>query len=142
MTFKKYNTKSHSEAVVYFFTQLDLDMINNLLDDNKLYLENSKSDLIVNLFLLFEKFSKNGDTSLLKYQGFCDNADCDQKCIGFSFVGNRSQSFIDLLIEEDADGNFEDFTECNNFKNNDKKFQLQKNQLEKLFIDPHGDIPF
>ena len=136
------NIKTHADAIIYFFTQLDLDMIDKLLDQNKGYMEYTKVDFIINLNVVFEKFLLAGDTNLIKHDGTCDNIGChNSKGQGIKFVGNFSKNYLDLIIFVEK-GIVVDFAECRSLICKSKKFKSRSNFNQRLTINPDGGMSF
>jgi hypothetical protein len=95
---KKLTTQE--DAVVYFIEQLDIDMVNTLLDNNRTYQDFSKDVFIQKLDEAFDVFLKSGDTCLTRSPGQCHHRDCNLACRGYSFTGNSSKKHLDLIIEK------------------------------------------
>jgi hypothetical protein len=119
------------DAVLYFLERLDSEMLELILEEQKVSKEFDKKAFINDIVGAFEEFSKKGNTFLNRYKGKCISGLCSKTdCIGFSFVGNKTNDFIDLIIEVKNDKVL-DIYECSQFENENKAFF--KNQ--KIIID-------
>jgi hypothetical protein len=62
----------------------------------------------------------------LPYKGRCAGAGCNSKgCTGFSFVGNFSNSYVDLIFEE-TEKDFKDIYTCVDFKCEDESVSKEQ----------------
>jgi len=113
---QKIDLKTQAGAVIYFLQRMDIQMINDLLDDKYTYQEFKKNIFIQKLGHALDEFLSSGDTFLNCYTGFCNAENCNYKCAGFSFIGNNSKNYLDLIIDI-KDGVVQDIYECTIFKN-------------------------
>lgn len=111
--------RTQADAVLYFLQRLDIEMVNDILDDNRTYQDFKKYVFIQKLSNAIEEFIKNGDTFLHCNNGFCNAEICNYKCVGYSFIGNNSKNYMDLIIDIN-DGKVQDMYECSKFKNHSK----------------------
>lgn len=111
--------KTQSDAVLYFLQHLDIEMIDSILDPNRTYQDFEKYIFVQKLGCAFDEFIKSGDTFLKCYAGQCNSKICNYGCKGFTFIGNNSDNFFDLIIEV-KDGIVLDIYECRIFKSFDK----------------------
>ena len=137
MATKKYNINNQEEAIKYFITQMDIEMIEAFLDATKTYQDMQKDKFLSKLERVFQIFNESGDTSLIPYQGKCNN--CYKDKIGFTFVGNYSFNYISIIVDSEK-GTINDMFECSDFANNDQSLLLNKklyidNLFEKIFTD-------
>jgi hypothetical protein len=110
ITTKKLDTQA--EAVLYFLRRLDIDMVNELLDPSRTYADLPKSRFIEKLGVAFNTFIHAGDESLSLEAGFCASLDCDNcGSLGYTFVGNVSGHFMDLIVMEE-EGRITDIFDC------------------------------
>jgi len=116
---------TQADAVIYFLKKLDIEMINDILDDNRTYQGFKKNIFIDKLGIAINEFIAAGDTFLHCFNGFCNAEDCNYKCTGFSFIGNKSKNYFDLIIKI-QDGVVDDMYECSEFKNLEKGFKKQQ----------------
>jgi len=130
-TTRKTALKTHADAVLHFFKLMDIEMINDLLDNNRTYQEFPKDKFILKLDFAFEQFKTAGDTTLLLFAGSCGSQDCSNyKCTGFSFAGNQSGCFMNLIFDI-QNGIVCDIYECHFFK----KEAGNGVRGKKIFID-------
>lgn len=130
------NLQSQEDAIVYFLQRVDIEMINDILDDDKTYQDKDKSVFIHKLGIAFEKFIEEGDTFLHRYAGFCNRQDCNFKCTGYSFIGNNSGNYLDVIfiIKE---GIVHDLYECTGFKLLEQGIVKK----ERIYIDKFEWLP-
>jgi hypothetical protein len=83
-----------------------------------------------------DEFIEAGDTYLNRYEGSCNSKSCNYKCKGYSFVGNNSGNYFDLIIDV-KDGVVYDIYECFSFDCENQR--IEKN--ESIVLDKSGD-PF
>ena len=108
--------ETQADAVLHFFEKLDVDMINELLDSDRTYSDLDKAVFIQKLGVAFDQFLEAGDDQLKLYSGKCDSEECDScGCSGFSFLGNRSGNFMDLVVKIE-EGRITDIYDCSDFK--------------------------
>ena len=107
--------KTQVDAVLYFLQRLDIDMVSSVLEDNRTYQNFAKPFFIKNLNDALDEFIEAGDTYLNRYNGSCNSKSCNYKCKGYTFVGNNSGNYFDLIIDV-KDGVVNDIYECFNFK--------------------------
>lgn len=111
----KISLNSQVDAVLHFLQRLDINMIILILEDNRTYQNFEKSLFIKKLDVAMDEFIVAGDTYLNRYKGFCNSKSCNYKCKGYSFVGNNSNNYFDLIFDI-QDGVINDIYECINFK--------------------------
>ena len=122
------------DAVVHFFTRMDVEMVSTLLDDKITYQEYGKSLYIRKLGDLFFEFSQLGDTKLLVEKGECYGCSCGVS--GYTFVGSNSHAYIDFVFVADTEGRISDIYECGEFFN--KRAKIKKDN--RLFLDKQVDF--
>lgn len=94
-----------------------------------------KNIFIHKLGVAINELIATGDTFLDCYRGFCNAEDCNYKCTGFSFIGNKSKNYFDLIIKI-QDGVVDDMYECSEFKNLETGFKKQQRiRINKFKID-------
>lgn len=107
--------KTQADAVLHFLQQLDIEMLDSILEENRTYQDFEKYVFLEKLEYTFAEFIQDGDTFLNRYPGFCDSKNCNYKCKGFTFIGNNSSNYIDLIVDI-KDGVVVDIYECTLFK--------------------------
>jgi len=112
---KHNNLKTQADTILYFLQRLDIDMVNDILDDSRTYQDFEKSLFIHKLGNALIKFLEAGDTFLNCHGGFCNSELCNFRCTGFSFIGNKSKNYLDLIIDI-KEGVVHDMYECSDFK--------------------------
>ncbi len=132
--------KTQADAILYFLQRMDIEMVNDILDDNRTYQDFKKYIFIHKLGNALDEFIGAGDTFLNCYSGFCNAEICNYKCSGFSFIGNNSKNYFDLIIDIKG-GIVHDIYECSEFKNLETGFQKkQRIKIDKFEI--HLTPPF
>jgi hypothetical protein len=107
--------KTQSDVDLDFLQQLDIGMIESALEPNRTYQNFDKYTFIQKLGAALDEFIQSGDTFLLRYPGFCNAKTCKYKYKGFTFIGNNSGNFFNLIVDI-KDGVVQDIFECNKFK--------------------------
>lgn len=107
--------ETQAQAVIYFIQQLDIEMVDDILEDNRTYQDFKKSIFIWKLRNALDEFIRGGDTFLHAYTGTCNEKSCHYKCGGISFIGNKTYNYVDMVIEI-KDGIIQDMYECSLFK--------------------------
>lgn len=128
--------KTQSDAVLHFLQHLDIEMIDSVLEPNRTYQDFEKNTFVQKLGYAFDEFIQSGDTYLNRYPGQCNSEYCNFKCKGFSFIGNNSGNYFDLIIDIN-EGVIQDIYECTEFNamngNFDKKKRIEIDKLDLLF---------
>ena len=128
------NLKTQADAVLYFLQHLDIDMVNAVLEEDRVYQEFEKHIFIRKLDYALDEFIQAGDTFLNRYNGFCNSEECNYKCKGYTFIGNNSGHYFDLIIDI-KDGVVEDIYECTLFKClNDSVSKNLRIEIEKFYF--------
>ena len=119
------------DAVLYFLQRLDAPMLKQILDKELTYQNFDHKTFIRKLSDAFDSFLDTGDSYLNRFEGNCNSGICTNKhCKGFAFVGNKSNNYMDLILEIKED-KVTDIYECNDFSTDN--FSIQKNN--KVLID-------
>jgi hypothetical protein len=121
--------KTQSDAVLHFLQQLDIEMIDSVLEPNRTYQDFEKHIFIQKLGGALDEFIQSGDTCLNRYPGHCNFGECNYKCKGFTFIGNNSGNYFDLIINIEK-GVVQDIYECGVFKCHKKI--ASRNKLIKI----------
>ena len=107
--------KTQAEAALYFLRKLDVDMVNELLDEDRMYADLKKSVFISKLGIAIDKFLEAGEEGLTQYPGKCGSDLCiNSGCPGYTFMGSKSGLFLDLIVVEE-DGRITDIYDCTHF---------------------------
>jgi hypothetical protein len=123
--------KTNADAVFYFLERMDSNMLNLILDKNILYQDYEKKLFVKKLSYAFDEFLSRGNSYLNRFEGKCTSNICtNANCKGFSFVGNSSKDYMDLIIEI-KNNKVTDIYECSKFINSETG--ILKN--EKICID-------
>ena len=123
--------QTNADAVFYFLERLDSNILNLILDKNLPYQDYEKKVFVKKLSYAFDEFLSRGNTYLNRFEGKCTSNICTNvNCQGFSFVGNSSQDYMDLILEI-KNNKVTDIFECSTFINSNTAI-LKK---EKIYID-------
>jgi len=123
--------KTQVDAVLFFIQQLDSSMLKLVLDKNFTYQDYDLKTFIKKISHVFDVFLERENTFLNIHEGSCtSNVCCKSNCKGFSFIGNKSNDYMDLIIQIENDKVL-DIYECYQFLNQ-KSMVLKK---EKITID-------
>lgn len=129
--------KTNADAVFYFLERMDSNMLNLILDEKLPYQDYEKKMFVKKLSYAFDEFLSRGNTHLNRFEGKCNSNICTNvNCLGFSFVGNSTQDYMDLILEI-KNNKVTDIYECSKFINSDTDI-LKK---EKIYID-NLEAPF
>ncbi|MCC6413010.1 MAG: hypothetical protein IT270_15210 [Saprospiraceae bacterium] len=124
------------EALVLALQSMDMAAVkvevNKLADMNK----EEKVQIIGELRAAFKKFRAAGDTFLTTHIGHCMGRHCNFFCKGYSFVGNKSGMYCDLIIKI-KDDVAQEINECVHFKNHDVDLRKER----RVMLDENR-IPF
>lgn len=128
--------KTQSDAVLHFLQHLDIEMIDSVLEPNRTYQDFEKNTFVQKLGYALDEFIQSGDTYLNRFPGQCNSEICNFKCKGFSFIGNNSGNYFDLIIDI-KEGVIKDIYECSLFK----CFNQLVSKNKRIVIDK-SDLPF
>ncbi len=128
-----YNLPTQLSAIIHFLQRLDIQMVDAILDDSRTYQNFQKPHFIYRLGAALDTFIENGDTFLNVTKGSCGEGGCNFKCKGVSLTGNKTNNYLDLVIEE-KDGIVIDMYECGAFKCDSKNFDKK----ERIYIIKYG----
>jgi hypothetical protein len=102
--------KSQPEKVICAIQKMNSKKVSKLLLDKFDYQSMPKAEFIQKLEMAFQQFKQGGDTFLKLEEGKCTSSLCSRmvsfsKCddqllkLAYSFIGNKTQSHMDLIIE-------------------------------------------
>lgn len=126
--------KTQSDAVLHFLQRLDIEMIDSVLEPNRTYQDFEKNTFVQKLGYALDEFIQSGDTYLNRFPGQCNSEICNYKCKGFTFIGNNSGNYFDLIIDI-KEGVVQDIYECSLFKcfnqivSKNKRIEIDKSAL-------------
>ena len=136
---RNHNIKSHAEAVVYFMSEMDIEVINTLLDDKRYYQNFSKPIFIEHLQNAFNEFAHGGDTILEIISVHVSNEDDIHKESRYIFTGNKTKNYLTLQFYLDDNDQVVNIYEGENLsKATISKFKIHK----RIYIDIAWDSPF
>jgi len=128
--------KTQLDAVLHFISKMDADMVSTLLSDTYTFQDFPKSLFIRKLGDLFWEFSQLGDFHLLRERGECYGCSCGVQ--GYTFIGNKSGAYIDIVFIENDDRQVVDIYECGEFFNKESK----RKRKHRLYLDKYIDFEF
>jgi hypothetical protein len=115
---------------------MDLEVFDELLDFRQEYNGMGKFQFINFMHEVFTAMRALGDTQMLSYAGTCGSSMCENcNKTGYTFVGNQSKAFFDLLLFDDPVLSIE---LCQQFKMHEPALELGE-RLE--MTKPKGFIP-
>ncbi len=127
-------------SILKYMSAMDIDMLALILDESKTYQEATKEVFLEKLNVVFEKFKKENDTSLTPYPGVCKSTECSNTgCKGYSFVGNTSGTYIDLIFDDKA-GEVHDIFYCHTMESEYQK--LDDSNKINIYIGPEEEAAF
>jgi len=127
----KIKLKTQVDAVLFFIQKLDSSMLQLVLDKNFTYQDYDLKTFIKKISHVFDVFLERENTFLNIYEGSCtSNVCCKSNCKGFSFIGNKTNDYMDLIIQIENEKVL-DIYECYKFLN--QKSMILKR--EKITID-------
>lgn len=104
---------NHEEAILYFIAKMDIEMIDDLLDNDRLFQDLPKWQFINRLGNFFDRFRQADDTHLLIFPGNCSGKSCDNyKRSGYGFYGNESKNYFNLIVETNEENHILNLFEC------------------------------
>jgi len=105
-------------SIIHAIQNMDIDKLRPLLD-KEVYYGVAKENFLEEFEWAFGIFKQEGDTQLLVHEGTCH---CKSFWVdgsrGYSFVGNNSDTYLDIIIEGD-ENNVTDIHYCDYFKTDD-----------------------
>ena len=107
--------ETQADAVLYFFQHMDISMLKMVLDDDHTYQDFEKKEFLKKLEYAFTALQEAGNTYLNRYEGFCNSEECNFKCKGYSFGGNVTHDYLDVIVDVRENRVF-DLYECEKFK--------------------------
>lgn len=117
--------KTKKQLILQSFEKMDINMLHVLLNDDITFQDASKETFLSKLEVVFSKLKAEGDSCLQLHKGFCKSDACDNKgCKGFSFIGNKSNYYIDLIFTETED-DFTDIYYCHEFQTDDRSVEKE-----------------
>jgi hypothetical protein len=123
--------KSHEEAILHFFSNMDIEMLDTFLD-MPTYQDLPKKTFMKKLGIAFEKLRKSGDTHLHRFPGTCAGGCGNKGAQGYVFVGNYSQRQMHLVTLV-KDERVTDMFDCFNFRSPKAHSGCRKVFINDLF---------
>ena len=103
------------DTIIHYFSKMDIDMLELLLEDNKTYQEASKETFLKKLnSKVFNEFKENGDIQLEIHNGFCNNENCNKGCKGVLFLSPITKNHSAFIFEGD-ETQVKDIYYCSDF---------------------------
>lgn len=125
--------KSQVDAVIYFFSKMDDEMIADLLFDDRRYQDMNLTMFMRKLGDLFATFEELGDRFLLEANRV-EGSYKGTNVVALSFIGDRSHNFIDILFEVTEEGEILDMYE---FEDPEADLELEDKEA-RLFLDNYA----
>lgn len=133
---------SRNKLIVKAITEMDLKQLEMV---TKNYLSEYKREEFLNYIKSkFNEFKENNDTQLIAHSGICSGSDCNIGVNGYTFIGNNSNTYCNIIFEQE-NGVCTDIFKCSSFKVDD--IFINKAREKKLdsynFTDEElDDLPF
>ena len=109
--------KTH--AILDAFCEMNIEQLEKLLDDDRIYQDVKKSLFLKKLRLVFDELGSKGEKRLDMCSGTCGSKECNFGCSGYLFKSPISGKYLSLIFEELKDGDdFQDIYQCYEFKLN------------------------
>lgn len=106
---------SHEFALITFIQKMDSEMVELLLDDNRIYQGMTKKEFIRNMDVVFQKAQLAGDNGLAVFPFRCTGCTCQRSGISiYLFSGRRSGIAMLLTFELDNNKHVTNLYECPN----------------------------
>lgn len=106
---------TNRNSIINAFCALNIRVLHKLLDNDRTYQDASKELFLLKVWKLFEIYKKAGDTRLMPFPGKCCSGACSNLGReGFSFVGDVSKYYFNIIIEMTAD-EVTDIYHCSDF---------------------------
>lgn len=130
-----HNDQNKKDLIIESFQNMDINMLEVLLDDDRTYQNATKDVFIAKLEAAFSEFKIQGDQYLHLYPGRCNSESCANKgCTGYSFIGDQSKSCVDFVFEESIDDVI-DIACCNEFQTKQKDVEKSHNISITIYRD-------
>ena len=133
---------SRNELIVKAISEMDLEQLEMV---TKNYLsEYKRAEFLNYIKSKFNEFKENNDTHLIAHSGSCSASDCNIGVSGYTFIGNNSNTYCNIIFEQE-NGVCTDIFKCSSFKVDD--IFINKAREKKLdsyiFTDEElDDLPF
>ena len=141
VTFIK-SDSSRNELIVKAISEMDLEQL-EIVTKNYLS-EYKREEFLKYIKSKFNEFKENNDTHLIAHSGSCSASDCNIGVSGYTFIGNNSNTYCNIIFEQE-NGVCTDIFKCSSFKVDD--IFINKDREKKLdsynFTDEElDDLPF
>lgn len=129
-----------NDAFSYYFSNLDIVGLGNLLENNKKFDGVSKDEYLKLIDSVFIKLKIEGINKLLSYNGICSG--CKKDCNGYVFVEKKNKIFFNLVIEV-KDSKIHDLIECYNFTTSFNLDDFEQIEIKPFKLkDWSSNVPF
>lgn len=124
------NARAHNLilSTLHYFSEMDIEMIDEILPSDIIYSGISKKNFIYALDTLFNEFKNSGDTHFIEFRGIGTIG--KRIYPGYTFIGNNSKNYINIIIKfsKNSAGELDlvDIFDCHTFKNNLGILKLNK----------------
>jgi len=129
---KSHPVTSHKEAIVQFIATMDIEMLDAFLDENRTYQDLRKDRFLALLEKSFLKAKELGNSQFLVYTGKCGGCKENFGCSGFTFLGNETKHYMDLIVKSEND-RVTDIFECSSFRNTDELSKKGKIWIDDIY---------
>jgi hypothetical protein len=130
---------SQKEALVLAISSMDIEDVKSILSSRYRYQDASKDVYVNKLFDLFSEYKSFGDNRFIVKNGCCNYKKCNFGCSGYSFVGNVSKNYFNLILSE-TKNEVSEIDYCHDFKIDELSEHLNKEI--KLEILTHETVMY
>jgi hypothetical protein len=122
--------KRGTSSLINAISEMNSKALELILEDNVSYQDTTKTIFLQKLKEVFTDFQKE-DSKLIPYEGKCNSGECTNKNKkGIAFVGNKSNRYINFIIEEKEGGTVKDIYTCSVFCTNENVINENKRKLD------------
>lgn len=122
--------KRSTSSLINAISEMNSKALELILEDNVSYQDTTKTIFLQKLNEVFTDFQKE-DSKLIPYEGKCNSSECNNKNKkGIAFIGNKSNRYINFIIEEKEDGTVKDIYTCSVFCTNENVINENKRKLD------------
>ena len=126
---------SRNKLIVKAISEMDLEQL-EILTENYLS-EYKREEFLKYIKSKFNKFKENHDTHLIAHSGSCDSYYCNKGASGFTFIGNNSKTYCDIIFENE-NGVCTDICKCHSFKVDDIFINKAREKKLDIYGKPYG----